>query len=351
MLIRLRGCRVTVVLSACALVLAAQAATAQQPRTRTLTYSPDSKDWVEQPPPPPGTSAGDLHAIRVQIKDGKYRAALKAVKKFVKDFGASDPYYPQILIAQAEALVARRDYYKAHTMLQAFLSEFGGMARTSEALRLEFVIAETFLSGVKRKLWGLRLLSGTDVALEILDEIAADYPESTLAELAMKTKADYLFAQGDHALAELEYGRMLREYPQSRYHRFCLRRTADSALASFAGIHYDATALAEAADRYREYRQQYPGAPDLADVERVLTTIPDLQAEKEYAISEYYERTGHLGSAVYYYRMVRENWPDTIAAAKAARRLELLGASEPVSPPGTGQRAPDQGNMDQRSNG
>ena len=58
------------------------------------------------------------------------------------------------------------------------------------------------------------------------------------------------------------------------------------------------------------------GAPDLADVERVLTTIPDLQAEKEYAISEYYERTGHLGSAVYYYRMVRENWQNPAPSYK-----------------------------------
>jgi len=332
------------------LVLAARAADAQQPRTRTLTYAPDSKDWVEEAPPPRGTSAGDLHAIRVLVKDGRYRTALKAVKRFIKDYGAADPCYPQLLIAQAEALVARRDYDKAHKVLQAFLSEFGGMALTSEALRLEFVIAEAFLSGVKRKLWGIRLLSGRDVALEILDEIAADYPESALAELALKAKADYFFEQGDHALAELEYGRTLREYPQSRYHRFCLRRSADSALASFAGIHYDATALAEAADRYREYRLRYPEAPDLADVERVLTTIPDLQAEKDYAISEYYERTGHLGSAVYYYRLVCKNWPETIAAAKAARRLELLGASEPVSPP-TGQPAPDRGDMDQRSNG
>lgn len=308
----------------------------QQPRTRSLTYDSESKKWIESPPPPPGTAEGDLHRIRVLNKDKKFRAAMKAVKEFIKDYGTRDANYPAVLIAKAESLIGREDYYKAHRELQSFLDQFGGMGLTTEALRLEFVIAETYLTGVKRKLWGLRWLSGEDVALEILDMISAEYPESRIAEYAVKTKADYLFAKGDHAIAELEYARLMREYPRSRYDQFALRRSAEAALASFGGVEYDEAALIEAEERYRDYQSRYPGAAERDNVALILRTIRERRAQKTLTVADYYERTDHVTSAIFYYRIVSQEWPDTTAATKASARLELLGAGDSVASAATG---------------
>jgi outer membrane protein assembly factor BamD (BamD/ComL family) len=298
----------------------------QQPRSRLLTYDSERKDWVETPPPAPGTAEGDLHAIRTLIKDVEFRKALAAIKKFVKTYGQSHVLYPDALIAKAEALIGRKDYHKAHLTLQEFLNQFAGMGLTSEALRLEFVIAETYLAGAKRKVMGLPLLSGEDLAFGILDEISVDYPEAELAELAIKTKADYLFRKGEHSLAELEYSRLLREFPQSRYHQFCFRRSAEAALASFQGIDYDDTALIEAEERYRDYQRAYPAAAQHEGVDLILDGIREARAEKEFTVGQYYERTDHLRSAVFHYDLIRQRWPDTLAATKATSRLQLIGA-------------------------
>lgn len=305
---------------------------AQKPRTRTLTYDPQRKEWVEQLPPPMGTAAGDLYAIRVRIQRGEYKAALFAIKRFIKDYGLTDSLYPDVLLARADALIGRNDYFKAHQVIQGFFSEFGGAPQTEEALRLEFVIAEAFLGGAKRKVLGVPLVSAEDLGLRILDEISTDYPDSRMAELALKTKGDHLFRQGEHGLAQLEYDRLLRDYPQSRYHRYCLRRAADAALASYAGIEFDETPLIEAEDRYREYRAQYPDDAAREGVDLILATIRERLAEKEFSIGRYYERTGHLSSAVCYYRGVKEQWPDTIASVKATKKLMLFGASEAAAP-------------------
>jgi outer membrane protein assembly factor BamD (BamD/ComL family) len=205
------------------------------------------------------------------------------------------------------------------------------MALTSEALRLEFVIAETYFTGVKRKVWGIFRASGEDMANQILDEISAEYPESRLGELAVKAKADHLFKTGEHALAEIEYARLLRDYPRSRYHQFALGRSAESALASFAGVEYDEAALIEAEERFNDYRVRYRAAADRDGVGLILDGIRQRRAEKEFLIGQYYERTDHLGSAIFYYQAVRRNWPESIAASKAASRLELLGAFAPVA--------------------
>jgi len=303
----------------------------QQPRIRTLTYEPKQKEWVEQAPPLAGTAEGDLYAIKLQIHDGHYRGALSDLKKFVKKYGKSDATYPEALIAEAEALIGLKKYDKAHKVLQAFLGEFAGMSLTAEALRLEFVIAEAYLSGVKRKVWLVFRLSGEDLAYQILDEISSDHPESPLAELAVKAKADHLFKVGEHALAELEYARLLKDYPRSRYHQFALGRSAESALASFAGVEYDEAALVEAEERYNDFRMRYRSQADRDGVGLILDSIHEMRAEKDFIIGQYYERTDHPGSAVFYYQGVRKGFPGTIAAAKATSRLEMLGMLEPVA--------------------
>ena len=308
-----------------------QVSDAQQPRARTLTYEPDRKEWIELSAPSPGTPEGDLHAIKVQIREAKYRQALSAAKKSIKRHGEADPLYAQVLLAKAEALIGGRKHHKAHIALQEFLGRFAGTALASEALRLEFVIAETFLAGVKRKVWGVPLLSGEDLAYRILDEISTGYPESRLAELSIKAKADHLFKVGEHALAELEYGRILRDHPRSRYTQFALHRSATAALGGFAGVEYDDAQLIEAEEGYHHYRLRYPAAADREGVGLILDSVREARAEKDLSVAAYYERTNHLGSAIFYYKLVREDWPDTIAATKAASRLGLLGALEPVT--------------------
>lgn len=307
-----------------AVSLGGQGADAQEMRRRTLTYDLENKKWDEAPPPTPGTAKAELFEMKENIKKGEYKFALQAVQPFVTEFGKTHQLYPNILIAKAEALIGQEEYDKAYETTQEFLNEFSGIALSAEALRLEFLIAEAYLGGAKRKVWGMKLFSGEDLAMEILDELSTDYPNSRIAELAYKTKADHMFATGDHALAEIEYGRLLQEYPQSRYHQYALRRSADAALASFGGVEYDEAALIEADERYNDYRMTYPGDSEVEGVGLILDGIREKQAEKQYRIAQYYERTGHLSSAVYYYRLVEKEWADTLGASKASVRLEIL---------------------------
>ncbi len=314
-------------LPALVLLMGIPVAFAGTPRARTLIYDPNQKEWLETPPPVPGTPEGDLLAIRKHLTEGRFRKALTSTKKFSKHHGERHDLTPQVVTAKAEALIGQRKFYKAHLLLKDFLNRYGGMAHASEAIRLEFVIAEAFLSGVKRPFLGMRLLSTEDLAIDILDDISVNYPDTSFAELAIKTKADHLFRQGDYSLAELEYSRLLRDYPQSRYHRFSMRRSSDAALASFRGIDFDDAALVEAEERFRDYQARYGAWANQPkeDVDSVLAAIVESRAEKEFSIGAYYERTDHLGSAMYYYRSIVSQWPDSLAAVKAKQRMAVLG--------------------------
>ena len=303
-------------------------AAAQVPRNRTLSYDVAKKDWVEDAPPTPGSAEAELHEIKLAITATNYDKAFAQTKAVIRELGEDHRLYPDLLIARAEAQIGRKRFVKAHLALQEFLSKFSGMPQTAEALRLEFVIAESYLKGERRRWMGLRLLSGKDAAIQILDEISSNHPDSPLAELAIKVTADYMFDSGDHKLAEGEYARLLREYPRSRYTEHAMSRSAEAALASYGGVAYDEAQLIEAEERFEDLRRYSAEVAARKDVGAVLDSIRESRAEKDLSIASHYDKTEHFSSAVYYYRLVLQDWPGSIASVRATERLRLLGAAK-----------------------
>ena len=286
-----------------------------------LRYDARTGEWVELPRLEPGTDRGDLAAARAQMAGAEYRQAHRSIKRWLKDYGGTSELYPEAILLRGQIEKARRNYYRSQEVLTELSQDYAGTAEAEEALFEILNVSEVFLSGVRRKLWGMRILSGTDLALDLLDSITVQAPKSSLAEQAVKTKADFYFNQGDFALSEFEYSRLIQMFPKSRYVRYAMRRSADAALASFAGTQFDDAPLIEAQERYRQYAQQYRGLADQDQVGLILADINEKRGLKEFEIGEYYERTDHPKAAAFYYRSTMSNWPDTIAADKAAVAL------------------------------
>jgi hypothetical protein len=59
---------------------------------------------------------------------------------------------------------------------------------------------------------------------------------------------------------------------------------------------------------------------------RQLYCINQQQADKDMKIAEYYRRTGHSGSAYFYYEIVRRRYPGTAYFDKATERMHELRA-------------------------
>lgn len=308
-------------------------------RAETMEFDPATGQWNEILPPVPGTPEGDLRLARADHARGEHRKTVKAIKKWFKTYGDMDPLRPEAVLLRSHAKIALKDYYKTYKDLQEFLSEFSGTNYENEAQNMQFVIAEVFLSGTKRKFIGIRMLRADDIALRILDDIVANDPDSQLAELATVTKARYYFAEGDYAFAEQEYGFLIQQYPRSRYVRQSLLQGAYAAQASFTGIDFDDAPLIEAEERFRRYVSLYPGSAEQEGIGLLLDGISETRAEKELSIGKYYEKVGRLKAARFYYRSTSTNWPDTVASIAATERLQALEGvelpedSDTVSPP------------------
>lgn len=310
------------------MLLLAGPARGDDPRTTrsdNLEYDPSTGQWTEIAPAEPGTPDGDLQLARRNQANGKYRKALKAVKRWYKTYGTDHPLYPEVALLEAAARIGNRDYYKAHTGLQAFLNEYPGTRFADQALKMEFNIAEVFLSGTRRKFLGIRILKADDIGTSILDDIANNHPDTQLAELATITKADYYYRSGDFPFAEQEYALLAQNYPRSRYTRKAVLQGARSALASFPGIRFDDAPLVQAEDRFNRYLTLYPGSAEQEGIALIIRDIAETRASKEFETGRYYQRTKKATAARYYYRSTIRYWPGTVAAIRAAEQLEALG--------------------------
>lgn len=301
-------------------------------RAERLTFDQKTGTWIRTAPPTPGTADGDLDIVRQLMAREDYAAALKAVKAWIKTYGTEQARYPEALHLRATAYLATGDYRAAHDDFQILLNDYGGSPHAEDALQSEFRIAEQYLAGKRRKAWkGLLRVKDREGGVKILDDMVANYPDTPLAELAQRAKADYYYARGEFEIAEDEYSNFAKSYPRSRFHPYALLQSARAALASFPGVKYDDAGLIEAQERFTQFLRAYPASAREVDVPVILDEIAARRADKTLEIGKFYEKTRKDGAAAYYYRETVRRWPETAAAAEARGRLGALG--QPVEPP------------------
>ncbi len=297
-----------------------------------LTYDPKTQEWIESAPADPGSEAGDLEIARRLMAERKYPAARKAFKKWLKDYPDSQRRPEALFYAADTEVYAANDHkandlWQAHEWYQEIMNGWAGTEWADRSLRRELIVAEIFLfkNGKRKVFKGLLRVSARDEALQILDQIIDQRaPNTPLAEQALMMQANYHFQRGEFEEAERVYARIIRDYPRGRGARLASQRSADAALASFAGVEFDDAPLLEADERYKQFAEKYPAAAEEAGVPATLLRIRDSRAEKEFSIASYYQRAKRPSAAAFYYRSVIANWPDTIWADKSRSQLESL---------------------------
>jgi outer membrane protein assembly factor BamD (BamD/ComL family) len=303
-------------------------AQAQQERYRERqVLDPNSGQWVDEAPAEEVAPAGPLDEARRLLAEGEPRKAYKLLEQWTEENPEHERYFEGMYLL-GEAEFERRHFYQAYENYEVVAESTAGEL-FHQALQREMDVARAFLSGEKRIVWKFLRLPAYDDGIEILDRIWERVPGTQLGEKALKLKADYFFAVGDVDLAQDEYVNLAREYPNGRYVQLAMLRGAEAAAAAFPGIKFDDRALLDAEERYRAVRSAFPHYAERERVADRLEGIRQQRAEKDLDIARWYERTKQTGAAEFYYRLVLKEWPDTLAAGEARRRLRALGVELP----------------------
>jgi soluble lytic murein transglycosylase len=158
-----------------------------------------------------------------------------------------------------------------------------------------------------------RAVGQTREALETLELVIAEHPDSEVVVQAWYEKGATLAQAGDNDAAVETYRNLATQFPENA--------RAPEALWEAARIRQEEGAYAEAAGLYEELQREFPGSED-----------PD--AALWYAGLARY-RAGEIEKAVGNWQGLVENYPDSIYAPKTRYWLGKVGA-KPEAPDATG---------------
>lgn len=304
----------------CALLLGPSVTFAQDQFREREVLDPNRDAWVPAPSEPVLTP---LAAARQMITDGDEDDARDLLEDWLDDNPDDQNYYDAVYL-MGEAYFADKKFWQAMEQFELVADSTAGELFFA-AVRRSMDVARAFLAGEPRIIWKILRLPAQPDGVEILDRVEQRVPGTRIAQEAVKIKADYFFEDGQMRLAQDEYQRLYRDYPDGRYARAALLRSAVAAEASFAGIRFDDQPLIEADERYRTVQDVYPAYAEREAVAERRRGIRRQRAEKDLEVGRWYERSNNPEAAAFYYRLVIRDYSDTQAADEARDRLLNLG--------------------------
>jgi outer membrane assembly lipoprotein YfiO len=235
---------------------------------------------------------------------------------------------PEALLLRADAKIMRKDFFKALYDLEYLVRAYPGSPQFMTALEREFEIARMFARGMKRKLWGMRLISAAGEAEELLIRIQERAPGSDLAERANMELGDYYYRRKEMGLAAEAYDIFLANFPRSLMATKAWQQQIDANLATVRGPRYDATGLYEARQRLGEFKEVYPAAAAEYNADQTLDDIAESLAAKTLIKADWYAGQERPRSAIFLYQRVVEEYPGTEAAEQAQAKLSTYGSEQ-----------------------
>ncbi|QJX00273.1 tetratricopeptide repeat protein [Frigoriglobus tundricola] len=173
--------------------------------------------------------------------------------------------------------------------------------------------------------------------IEALERIHTNDPKGPIADKAIFWCGYINFIRGNFNEADHFFSQMVEMHPDSPLRPQALALAIQAKNSSTGGAVYDGRKCAEALQLVHVAEATVPELTNNPEMSEKLTrakfAIRSQQAEKDFRTADYYERTGHPGSAVFYYELVRRRYAGTrysdIATERQARLIQLMQDGRP----------------------
>ena len=156
-------------------------------------------------------------------------------------------WLPRAYLLRGDAKVMQREEYQSLYDYEMVIREFPASEEYETAVLREMDIAQRYLDGMKRKLWGLfRIEPARRLGEELMIRVQERLPGSRVSEEAAIRLAEHYYKTRDLALAKEMFDIFQRNYPDSEYAKEALLGQIYANVAQFKGPEYDASGLIEA---------------------------------------------------------------------------------------------------------
>jgi outer membrane protein assembly factor BamD (BamD/ComL family) len=161
-------------------------------------------------------------------------------------------------------------------------------------------------------------------AIQLLEAVRFADINGPLADKSLYLCGSVKFFEEDFAEADYFFTQVAEKHKDSEMAEKAMKLAIASKHMSTGGPDYDGRKCAEARILVQDALKLYPDMNKDGFLDNQLAGIARQQAEKDFRMGEFYERTGHPGSAVWMYEIVTRRYPGTGVDKLAAERRDAI---------------------------
>jgi outer membrane protein assembly factor BamD (BamD/ComL family) len=259
----------------------------------------------------------------------------------------SSPFSYELPYLMGFAYCQVEQYELANKSLSAYLNHSASHSHFEEAVRMKFEIAQAFLHGKKKRLFGCHKLpawlSAKEDALEIFDEVIATVPHSDMAAASLLGKAKIQTEFEDYKPAVETLAMLIRRFPKTDAAAEAYLEIAHVYFQQSQNSSLDLDILELAEVNLRKFKSAFPREARVLEAEKILSETDELFAANLLDTGQFFERTKKTSASIIYYNRVVAKYPDTKAAEAARKKLQVL---QPVVMPIVIQEEPKEAGFD-----
>ncbi len=162
-------------------------------------------------------------------------------------------------------------------------------------------------------------------AVSYFQTLVYNYPGEPIVDTAQYYLALSYFRNKEYALAQVEFNRLVLNYPSSAYFT---QSVFMKAACFFEGTpkNYglDQSDLQTAIQQFEDFIVDYPESELIPDAKKYLLTARTRMAQKFYESGEVYDHVGAYKSAKIYFQKVIDDYTDTPFASQATFGLAMM---------------------------
>ncbi|HEV3446287.1 MAG TPA: tetratricopeptide repeat protein [Gemmataceae bacterium] len=296
-----------------------------------------------------GKAAAELAGAEDLYRKGDYVTAEKLFRGIADNTKNSPQVAEEARFYEAECLRRQKKYPKAADVYHKMLVDFPSGAFREQGVQHMFEIANYWLEDTRKEMEEVKevqdhkrwvvwpewfhpvdptkpFFDEEGRAIEKLEQVRYNDMMGPLADKALFLTGSIKFYHKDYKDAEHSFSQLVEFHPNSPFASQAVKLAIISKELCNGGPDYDGRKVVEARKLVDSAFRNYPelAHKDAEFLNRQLFSISMQQAEKDYRVAEFYERTGKPCSAFFCYEIVRRRYPGTKYFDKASARINDL---------------------------
>ncbi len=257
---------------------------------------------------------------------GDYKKAMASYRNLVKTWPTSGAA-PKAQIKIADLYLASGQSEAAYKAYGKYISDHPEGEEFEAAVEGQFRVANGFLDGERRRVFGVKTFSSMTRAQEMFEEIVKNAPFSKFAPMSQFNIGRSLEKQGKLDEAVEAYRVAAEKYPgdevaaDAQYQiGYILHQSAQK------GSNDDAARM-KAREAFEDFLLRHPNSEKVSQANENLQSLASEDVRKVLDIGRFYERTGNYKAAVIYYEEVLSFGVEGEESQIARKQIEHLRAT------------------------